>query len=231
MARRNAMSDPLNSGTTMSGGSADPISGQFSQIRSLIGAPSPAVPSTPTPVAGGPTSGFAAGLNSSDILRQGINLVGGTGTNMGTVGSSLLGQGVGLLQDPTAFFQALLSGDPTRTTQALAPTAATISSQYAPMTSQAQGQLPKGGYASSTLAELPFAQAGQVGNAALGLQSQAAQGLTGLGTSIAGLGQNEQQMGLQGLQQIINAALGKMGVTSSITQNLANTGQFLSSII
>lgn len=222
-------SDPLDSGMTSSGGSADPISGQFSKIRNLIGASSPA--STAPPVPGGPTTGFAAGPNSSDILRQGVNLTGGTGVNLGTIGNNLLGEGVNLLQDPAKFFSDLLSGDPSRMTQVLAPTASLIQQQQQPLIQQAQQNLPRGGFASSTIAELPFATAGKVNDAALGLQSSAAQNLTGLGTGLAQLGQGEQQMSLQALEQIINAALGKMGVTKGITENMANVGQFLQGII
>lgn len=222
MARK---SDPLSmdSGMTASGSSADPISGQFSKIRSLIGASTPAgtLASTPTapptPVAGGPTTGFAAGPNSSDILRQGINLV-------GQQGAGLSGFGNQLLQSPTDFYSALLSGDPTRMTQALSPTAANINQMYQPLIQQAQQTLPRGGFGASTVAELPFAQQSQINNAALGLQPGAASALTGLGTQ-------EQSLGLQGLQQIINAAIGKMGVTTGITGNLANVGNFISSIV
>lgn len=220
MAQR---SDPLSSGMTFSGGSRDPISAQFSNIRSLIG------PQTSTPAIGAPpgagtpatsptgTPGFTAGGTSSDILRQGLNLAGGAGT-------SLFGQGSSILSQPIQFFQALLSGDPTAIQNALAPTAATIRQQFVAPTQQAQQYTPRGGYGAATQAELPFAEASQIGNAALGLQPAAAQALTGIGTG-------QEQLGLQQIQQLIQGALGKMGVTTGITGNLANVGQFLSSII
>lgn len=228
-------SDPLSSGFTGSGGSRDPISSQFSQIRSLIGPAQPASPGVSAPSFGAPSPtgspGFTAGSNSSDILRQGFNLLGGAGTGLTGAGTDVFGQGLNLLNQPTAFYQALLSGDPTAMQNALAPTAAAIKQQFVAPTQQATNFMPRGGYAASTLAELPFAQAGQVGNAALGLQKDAASAISGIGKDVAGLGQGEQQLGLQQIQQLVQAALGKMGVTTGITGNLANVGQFLSSII
>lgn len=226
---RSQRTDPLESGMTMSGGSADPISGQFSKIRSLIGAASPS--SLATPVPGGPTTGFAAGPTSTDIYRQGENLVGGTGVNLSAIGNNLLGSGVNMLGAPADFFSALLSGDPTRMTQALAPTAATISQQNLAPLQTAQQNLPRGGYAASTAAELPFSEASQVGNAALNLQPAAAQALSKLGIDVSQLGLGEQGMGLEALQNLVQNALGKMGVTKGITENLANVGSFLQSII
>lgn len=228
MARSPQTNDPLGSGMTASGGSADPISAQFSKIRNLIGAPAPGVQpagaATPLAPAAGPAptvpgtpGGFTAGANSSDILRQGINLVGGQG-------ASMTGFGNALLQSPVNFYSALLSGDPTRITQALAPTAAAVGQQFIAPTEEAMQTMPRGGYASSTIAELPFTEASKVGNAALGLQPAAAEALTGLGTQ-------EQQLGMAGLQQIIQAALQKMGVTQSVTQGLSNVGNFLQGII
>lgn len=218
-----------SSGTTTSGGSADPISGQFSQIRNIIGTPTGS--SIPSIGAGGPTASFGAGSNSSDILRQGINLIGGQGINLSNLGNLLLGTGMGTLQGPMDFYTKLLSGDPTTMTQALAPTAAAISAQYQPLLTGAAQNLPRGGFAAGTLAELPFAQAGQVGNAALALQPAAAAALQSLGLDVSKLGMGEQAAGQQGIQDIISAALGKMGVTGGITQNLANVGQFISSLV
>lgn len=238
--------NPLDSGTTTSGGSADPISGQFSKIRSLIGAASPTsvatapagtssspfgVPSTPPLAAGGPTAGFAAGANSSDILRQGINLTGGQGVDLSTVGGGLLGQGVNMLNLPANYYQKLLSGDPTTITQALAPTAAALAPQTQNLIQTATNNMPRGGFAASTVAEAPFAEQAKLNEAAYGQIPGAATGAAGLGSTVAGLGQGEQQLGLQALQQIINASLGKMGVTTGITGNLANVGSFLQGII
>jgi hypothetical protein len=208
------------SGTTSSGGSADPIAGQFSRIRNIIGTPTgTSIPSIGT---GGPTPSFPAGPTSSDILRQGINLVGGQGVNLSNLGNLLLGTGVGTLQQPFDFYSKLLSGDPTTMTQALAPTASTISQLYQPLITNAQQNLPRGGFSAATAAELPFAEAGQIGNAALALQPQAASALEQLGLDVSKLGLGEQAAGQQGIQDIIQAALGKMGVTTSITANLGN---------
>lgn len=217
---------PGDSGTTFSGGSADPISGQMSKIRSIIG------PTNLPPVGtGSPTPSFGAGPNSSDILRQGINLIGSQGTSLSNAGNLLLGGGLATAQPGIDFFSALLSGDPSKMTAALAPTANTIENQYQPLIANARQNLPRGGFAAGTEAELPFTIANQVGNKALDLQSGAAQFLASLGIDLSKLGLTEQGIGQTGIQDIINAALGKMGVTTGITSNLANVGNFLSSLI
>lgn len=208
-----------DSGTTTSGGSADPISGQFSKIRSIIGTPTG--PSLPPIVAQGPTSGFAAGINSSDILRQGINLAGGQGVNLANLGNTILGTGIGTLQAPVDFYSKLLSGDPATMTSALAPTASAIEAQYQPLISNAQMNMPRGGFSASTAAELPFTIAGEVGKTAETLQPAAASALSQLGLDVSQLGATEQRLGQSGIQAILNAALGKMGATASITDILS----------
>lgn len=211
------------------GGTVDPISQQFSNIQKIIGTPTG--PSLPPIVAQGPTSGFAAGINSSDILRQGINLVGGQGVNLANLGNTILGTGMGTLQPSVDFYSRLLSGDPATVTSALAPTASAVNQFYQPLISNAQMNMPRGGFSASTAAELPFTVAGKVGDAALGLQSTAADKLAQLGLDVSKIGELEQTLGQTGIEAIISAALGKMGNTSSTTQNLANIGTFISGLI
>jgi hypothetical protein len=172
-----------------------------------------------------------AGPAASSLLTQGGNLV-NTGT--GTVGAGLgvTGGGLQALQAPMQYYQQLLSGNPAAVTQALAPTAANLSTIETGAMNQASQGMPQGGYRASTMANLPQAQAAQVGNAALGLQSSAAQGEAGLGEQIANIGQGMSQTGLgvgqlgttltgqgmQGIQNLIGDVLQKMGI------NYANSG-------
>ena len=209
--------------------SNDPIAGQFSQIRGILGQPTgPALPSIGQ---GGPTGSFSAGPTSSDIFRQGINIIGSQGLNWSNLGDLLLGTGQGILQQPADFYSKLLSGDPTTMSQVLAPTAAEISQQYQPAFTEARQFLPRGGYGASTTAELPFTIAGQVGNAALGLQPAAAQALNQLGLDVSKLGLGEQAAGQADITAMIQGVLGKMGVTTPLSQSLSNIGSFISSLI
>ena len=152
-----------------------------------------------------------AGSSVPAFLQAGGNLL---GTGMGVTQA-----GLDVMQDPTKFYQQLLSGDPRTTTAALAPTAANIAAITSGATNQAAQGMPQGGYRAATLANLPFAQAAQVGNAALGLQPMAAQGLAGIGAQeqqtglgIGQLGTVLTGQGLQTLQNTIADVLSKMGI-------------------
>jgi hypothetical protein len=155
--------------------------------------------------------------------------------------------GLQTLAAPTAFYQQLLSGNPQAVTQALAPTASNLSQIYSGATTQANQGMPGGGYRASTLAGLPFAQAQQVGNAALGLQPAAAQALTGIGGEVAQIGQGVSGIGLgvggmgttltaQGLQSLQNTiadVLSKMGINiqGGTTNMFATFAQGLNALI
>jgi hypothetical protein len=166
-----------------------------------------------------------AGTTGANMLQAGGNLL-GTGTGITQGGLDITGSGLQILQDPTQFYQKLLSGDPSTVTSALAPTAANISQIYTGAQNQASQGMPQGGYRAATMATLPQAQAAQVGNAALAQQAAAAQGLTGIGTDVAEIGGQvaqaglgEQQLGtvltgqaLQTLQNTIADMMQKMGI-------------------
>ena len=147
------------------------------------------------------------------------------------MGQGLLGTGTGVtqtgletLQPSIDFYTKLLSGDPTATTQALAPTAANIAAITSGATDRASQGMPGGGYRASTLAGLPFAQASQVGNAALQLQPAAAQMLGQLGgeeaqigLGLGGLGTQLTGQGLSGIASLYNALLQKQNINQQST--------------
>lgn len=188
---------------------------------------------TPQPVSGSDNSLTAffrglsnlAGTAGAGTLGAGSNLL-GTGMGVTQGGLDVTGTGLQTLQAPEDFYKKILSGDPTATTQALAPTAANIAQITSGATDQAQRGMPAGGYRAATLAGIPFAQAEQVGNAALGLQPAAAQALTQIGGEQAQIGQGISQTGLgvgglgtqltgeglQALQNTIADMLSKMGI-------------------
>lgn len=206
----------------------DNINNAFGSIYSMFGG-------SPSGGGRGPTGGGsgAFGLqpqnpfSGNDLTQMGrslTNLLGSTGGYYGQLGTGLLSGGLGVtqtglqtMQPSIDFYTKLLSGDPSTVTSALAPTAANIANIFSGATDQASRGMPAGGYRASALANLPFAQAGMVGNAALGLQNQAAQGLgqlggqeAGIGLGIGGLGTTMTGQGLQGLSAAENAVLQKM---------------------
>lgn len=180
-----------------------------------------------------------AGQVGPAMTQEGGNLV---NTGMGVTSGGLDMQGAGFgttqaglntLQPAINFYQQLLSGNPAATTAALAPTANTLSNVYSGAVNQAGAGMPAGGYRAATLAGLPQAQAAQVGNAAVGLQNTAAQGLGQLGGEVAGIGGTQAGIGtgvsatganiaqtgttltaqgLQTTQNLIADVLNKMGI-------------------
>lgn len=196
------------------------IDNAFSSVYSMFGSPSKGGVGggtgpfgiTPQPVSGSDNSltAFFRGLSnllgagSTSALNAGGNLLGtgtgvaqggldiaGTGLPVINTGVGTMGTGLETLQPSIDFYNKILSGDPRATTEALAPTAANIAAITSGATTNASQGLPAGGYRASTLAGLPFAQAAQVGNAALALQPAAAQALEQLGGEQAQIGQEQ----------------------------------------
>jgi phage-related minor tail protein len=132
------------------------------------------------------------------------------------------------LDAPTGYFQKLLSGDKTLMSQAVAPTAGAISSQFDAAKRSVNQNMPRGGYSSTLQAELPFQKAQQVGNLFSTLQPAAAQGLM----NIAGL---QGQLGANLINTGFNAgnyASGLFGQFAGQQQNQANqAGQGISGLL
>jgi hypothetical protein len=232
----------------------DNIDTAFNRIRGMFG---PAV----NPAGGGGTGNYGlmpqpVGAGDNDLTRYQrslTNLLGGTGPGLLQTGQGLLGGGVDITQGgldvtktglqtldvPLDFYKKLLAGDPSATTSALAPTAANIAQITAGATDQAARGLPGGGYRAATMAGLPFAQAAQLGNAALALQPMAAKEIAGIGGEQAQIGKGISetgldlgklstiltQFGLGALQNTIEDVLRKAGI------NVQETGNILSAII
>jgi hypothetical protein len=177
------------------------------------------------------------GQAAPSLLQQGTNLV---STGMGVTGGGLdmSGAGFGTTQeglstlDPALSYYQQLLGNPTAMATAAAPAAAALSPLYSNLMTQAN-QGVKGGYTAETTAEAPQAMAGQIGNALLALQPQAAagianiggeqaqiggeqaqigQGVAGTGTNIAGTGTTLTSQGLQTLAQMVQEAIAKQGL-------------------
>ena len=215
--------------SSAAGGATDQIDQDFSKIFSMFG------PTTGSSSGSG-SSGLATQPISGDSLTQFFrslsNYLGGTGAGLTSTGTGLVGGGVGVagtgadiatqglgttetglatMQPAIDFYNKILTGDPTATTAALAPTAANINQITAGATDQASQGMPAGGYRAATLAGLPFAQASQVGNAALQLQPAAAQALDQLGGQQATIGGEQATIG-QGISST-GIGVGQLGST------------------
>lgn len=235
----NAGSSTQTGGTNIFGGTGGGTSG-YSSGPGNFGV-------NPQPVSGSDNSLTAiwrglsnlAGTTGAGLTQAGGNLISGSlpiiqsGTDMSGTGFGTTQTGLNTLQPSIDFYSKLLAGNPQATAQALAPTAANISSIYSGALNNATMGTPAGGYRAATIAGLPQAEAAQVGNAALQLQPAAAAALGQLGgeqaqigAEQAGIGQGVAQTGLgvgqlgtvltgQGLQTLQNTiadVLNKMGI-------------------
>jgi hypothetical protein len=245
--------DPFAGYKTLGGGSGTTTSTPSSWF-STKNSPTDSSGLAPQPVNGANDSLTAffrsltnlTGQTGANQVNQGASTI---GQGLQTVGTGLEGQAAGLstLNAPIDFYQKLLSGDPATMTAALAPTASLISQQYEGAKSAAGTGLPSGGFRSTAVANLPFAQAGKVGDAALGLQSTAAtqlgtlggqqasigQGISNTGLGVSGVGSTQQSQGLTALMGTITDLLGKMGINlqGSGVNSFATFSQGLNALI
>lgn len=247
--------DPFSGYRSLGGGppagANAPGESGFFQTKS---APTNSLGLTPQPVGG-------ANDSLTAFFRSLTNLTGGTGAAQFNQGAQTIGQGMqtigtGLedqqkgfdtLNAPIEFYQKLLDGDPAAMAAALAPTASLISQTYEGAKTATSAGLPSGGFRSSAVAGLPFAQASKVGDEALKLQPEAAKqlgvlggeragigrGISDTGLGVAGVGSTQQSQGLQALMGTITDLLSKMGINiQGGTSNMFATGASgISSII
>lgn len=213
----NSIHQMFGPASNASGGNA----GGLTNINTLTGGPSAL-----TTGVGSLTGTAGANPGNTNQFYPNQSLLQTTGPNLISAGGGVLNAGLGAsglglqtLQGPQNFYEQLLSGNPAAVTQALAPTATNLAPIYAGATNQASQGLPVGGFRAAELANLPFAQAQQVGNAALGLQPAAAQALAGLGgeqaqigQGLAGTGLGLSGQGLSAIQAAMQGALGKQQV-------------------
>ena len=106
-----------------------------------------------------------------------------------------LGQFSNTIAAPTNYFSRILSGDKTLMGQAIAPAANAISSQFDTAARQVRQGVPRGGYASTILGELPFQKAAAVGGLFSQLQPMAASGLLSASSQLGNTGANLMNSG------------------------------------
>ncbi len=213
-----------------------------------MGAFSLSLPGTqPQPISGDSLTQYWRSLSNQtggaggQLLQSGLGQVGvgqgSLGTAMGTTGTAL-----DTTQPAVDYWKAILSGDPAALTKATAPTANALSQLFAGANSMESTNAPAGGARSATLAQLPQAQASQVGNYLLGLQPTAAQNLNtlagtqnsiagtqgGIGTAQGNLGLGVSGQGTNLLQSTLQSLLQKLGINQSADN--ANMGLLTSGL-
>lgn len=156
------------------------------------------------------------------------NQMGPFGQQVSNTGQAITGQGAGNLADSAQYWQAILNGDYTATNQAIAPTAAGLSTAYTGAINNINQGSPLGGYRASTMATMPQAQASQLGNFIMGLQPTAAQQLSQVGQAQGQLGQSETSQGSNILSTVLQSLLGQRGQN---IQNASNEAQGFASIM
>ena len=182
---------------------------------------------------GGPAKTAGDSTTDQPILNTIQSLQTG-GSSVGT-GQAQQAQGVSALQPSLNYYSALLSGDPTATAAAIAPTTSGIMSQYDTAYKNLTDNAPQGGQRSGNIASLQGQEAGSVGSVIQNVQPAAAQALGGLGLGLAGAGTAEQNTGQSALAQSLASLLGMRGqdISYSESQQAQNTalGQILGSLI
>lgn len=152
---------------------------------------------------------FGEGRDITTAGVQGFDTAGkSTGEAMDTTRGAL-----GTLSPAEDYWTKLLSGDEKTMNEAISPYATKAGTNYANLNTQANMNLPKGGYAGVLSAGLPQAQAREVNEQLFKLQPQAATNLNtiaGTKNSIAGT-----QGNIAGIQGQISNWLSSLGIDVS----------------
>lgn len=126
------------------------------------------------------------------------------------------------IASPMDYYAKLLSGDRAAMTQAIAPEAQAIGSNYATAARTAQTTMPRGGYASTTMANLPFMQANSINTLLQQLRPQAAAAMGNLALGAGQLGTSAGGNMLNALGLSNQAGQGVLGTGTQQQGNLMN---------
>ena len=124
------------------------------------------------------------------------------------------------IASPMDYYAKILSGDKAAMTQAIAPEAQAIGSNYATAARTAQTTMPRGGYASTTMANLPFMQANSINTLLQQLRPQAAAAMGNLALGAGQLGTSAGGNMLNALQLSNQAGQGVLGTGTQQQGNL-----------
>ena len=183
---------------------------------------------------GGGSAKTAGDSSTDQPIFNLLSSLGTGGSSVGT-GQAQQGQGVSALQPSLNYYSALLSGDPTATAAAIAPTTSGIMSQYDTAYKNLTDNAPQGGQRSGNIANLQGQEAGSVGSVIQNVQPAAATSLANLGLGEASAGTAEQGTGQSALSQSLLSLLGMRGqdISYSESQQQQNTalGQILGALV
>lgn len=242
--------DPFGGGG--GGGGSDPIGSQFDVINKMISGGGKSM-GAPPDGSTGPAAGTGLNIGTSDptikaesvsgnsldqITRSINNLLAGQGQQTFQAGSGILGQGgqqfgggMQTFKPSLDYWNSILSGDPTKVQQYIAPMAQQISDAYAGAKTSADTQLPVGGGRSATMANLPFQQAGEVAKLYQGMQPTAANAIDNIASQMSSLALGQEGVGMQeqgqGLQQIMTAL---QSLFQRRGQNITETGNVMNMV-
>lgn len=146
-------------------------------------------------------------------------------------GQSFLDTSKGAFQPAIDYWSKILSGDAGAMTSALAPEISQIGNAYQTAGNSASMTSPRGGFRSTTMANLPFQQAAQVGNLFSTLRPTAANALSSIGGATGGLGTGLTATGIQGLTGAGSGATGTAGGLMQSANTQAAQGNFLSNML
>lgn len=126
----------------------------------------------------------------------------GFGTQLGGFGTEQLKQGAANLQMPVGYFSRLAGGNRASALQSLSPELTALDQSDRSSMGAAAELAPRGGGSGDFYSRMPFRRNAQTQNLLFGARSNAM-------TQLAGIGQNQQQMGLNAIS---GGQAGNMGL-------------------
>lgn len=181
-----------------------------------------ATAATPYPIAYEPLSG--ADNSTTAFLYSMQNLMSGEGQRGYQQGQAGYQTGMGALAPTLDYLTQLTKGDQGDVSQAMQPEANRIRDSFAAVRNMISQQ-PRGGGKAGALAEAPYQQQQQINDLAQQARAGAAGQLGQLGTTLAGLGLDQSQQGLQAQNLGAQLALTRRG------QNVGQTSRSIAEII
>ena len=146
----------------------------------------------PLPLQGINSKGIAQ--DNSTFIKSLEGLTGAQGSNFLGAGASQAKSGTDAIAPVLSFLTSLVKGDQADVTQAAQPEIDQITQQFDQIRNLVSLQ-PRGGGKTSALAEAPFQKSAQIQRTEGGLRSNAANQLGSLGTTLAGLGLQQEGIG------------------------------------
>lgn len=200
-------------------GTGDPISDQFDKIWGMV-SPSQSGGSGGTTDQNGIVKEPSEGNSLTKFLRSTFNLAGDQSAEDRGQGQANIGAGVSAMEQPFNYWSAILSGDPQALAKAIGPTVGAVDRQFEGARRSASELMPRGGFRSATLANLPFQEAGKISDSILSQQKDAATNVAQIGQFLSTLGLSQEQMSMSLLSMLTSGQLTVRG--QDIQESAAN---------